>query len=95
MGCGIPLSLLHLRLKNLLDLFQAGAVLLGIYYVAETRLGGPGSPFVAIIPSDSPTFFMFPVAGLIADLGLLILSFAATLALGKYALLLRKLYMSG
>ncbi len=94
-GVGVLLSSFHLKLKNLLDLFQAGAVLLGIYYIAETRFGGPGSPYLVIIPSDSPSFFMFPIAGLIADLGLLILSFATTLALGKYVLFLRKLYMLG
>lgn len=69
--------------------FQAGAVP-GIYHIAETRLCGPRSTYVVIIPSDSPTFFMFPIAGLIADLGLLILSFVTTVALGKYVLSLRK-----
>jgi hypothetical protein len=78
----------------LLDLFQAGAVLLGIYYIAETRFGGPGSPYVVIIPGDSPTFFMFPIAGLIADLGLLSLSFATTLALGNMLSILEEAYLT-
>jgi hypothetical protein len=78
--------------RSLPALFQVGVAFLGVYYLAEVRFGGQGSPYLVVIPSDSPSFFGYPVAGLIADVGLLILSFAVTLLLGVYARYLRRLY---